>query len=175
MDNFNTLPMPEGFGKQVETPQGWRFRHCATFFVGDMCPDCHKTGFLAAAAAINEPAPEVVEIKAPAPNTPTTTPATVQTPDLNTPPADQDTPGNAQEGTKETPDAPPASDVPPPAAEVQDPAPAAAALATTETQLPDSLPPAEGAAPAAGNVPPPAAADAPAPGGKQSKKAPKTV
>lgn len=54
MQNFNTLPMPEGYGQQVETPQGWRFRHCATFFVGDRCPDCGKEGFIAAANEINK-------------------------------------------------------------------------------------------------------------------------
>lgn len=62
MQTFNTLPMPEGFGLQVETPQGWRFRHCATFFVGDMCPDCHKTGFLGAANAINQVETRIIGI-----------------------------------------------------------------------------------------------------------------
>ena len=71
MDNYSTLPMPAGFGKQVETPQGWQFRHCGTFFVGDMCPDCHKLGFMDAAAGPQDlntdlvPTAPVIAVEAP--------------------------------------------------------------------------------------------------------------
>jgi hypothetical protein len=105
MDNFNTLPMPEGFGKQVETPQGWRFRHCATFFVGNMCPDCHKLGFIAAAASLNEPvaATEVVpepgaDTQEPGEQTGDADPAGDQTQDA--PPADG-APSDNTEGASE--------------------------------------------------------------------------
>ena len=55
MQNFETAPMPEGFGLQVKAPHGWHFRHCGTLFNGDMCPDCAKTGFIAAAHSLTVP------------------------------------------------------------------------------------------------------------------------